>query len=229
MIFVRSIALNSSQKTTGAKEALEADGNAVYVNDLVAIDFNPVPGRADFVSVFNADRLDLQDEQKHAARGGGSFAPDVQAQMDMLVWCDVVIHVFPLHWWNMPALHKGWIDRIIAYHWCYGSGEPGDLNPPNELLRGRKWMCVSSSGGPAFVYDKPGRVHPEAPPIDEMLWNVTQATPNFCGFEALPLFHCGGARTCGDEGRAAMSTDFVNHVRRYNLPLSLSLVSHLQA
>ncbi len=110
-----------AQCVAAAKETLEKDGNAVFVDDLVAIGFNPVPGRHDFLSVFNAEKLDLQDEQNHAARGGGGFAPDLQAQMDMLLWCDVVIHVFPLHWWSLPALHKGWIDRVLAYHWCYGS------------------------------------------------------------------------------------------------------------
>jgi NAD(P)H dehydrogenase (quinone) len=110
-----------AQLVTAAKDVLETDGHAVFVDDLVAIGFNPVPGRHDFVSTFNADKLDLQDEQKFAARGGGSFAPDLQAQMDMMVWCDVVIHVFPLHWWSLPAMHKGWVDRVMAYHWCYGT------------------------------------------------------------------------------------------------------------
>lgn len=200
-----------------ATETLEKDGNAVFLCDLVAIDFKAVPSRQDFIGTFNADRLDLQDEQKFAARGGGKFAPDVQAQMDMLVWCDVVIHVFPLHWWSLPAIHKGWIDRIMAYHWCYGTGEPGDMNPPNKFLAGRKWMMATSSGGPAFIYNKAGSVHPEAPSIEKMLWSFTQATPNFCGFEALPLFHVGGARTMGDANRGAMVEDFANHVRRYIL------------
>ncbi len=49
-----------------AKEILEADGNAVFVNDLVESNFNPTSGRHNFVGAVNADRLDLQDEEKHA-------------------------------------------------------------------------------------------------------------------------------------------------------------------
>jgi hypothetical protein len=78
-------------------------------------------------------------------------------------------------------------------------------------------MMATSSGGPAYVYKNTGMVHPEAPSIDKMLWAFTQATPNFIGMEALPLFSVGGARTMGEANRNAMVEDFRNHIRRYIL------------
>jgi len=89
-----------------AKDTLEAAGCAVVVNDLIAIGFNPVGGPHDFIDVANPDFFDYQGEQKRASEGH-LYAPDVQHQMDLLSWCDVVIHQYPLYWWSLPAIHKG--------------------------------------------------------------------------------------------------------------------------
>jgi NAD(P)H dehydrogenase (quinone) len=37
-----------------------------------------------------------------------------------------VIFQFPLWWFSMPAIMKGWIDRVYAYGFAYGVGEHSD-------------------------------------------------------------------------------------------------------
>lgn len=125
-----------------AKETLEADGCAVVVNDLVAIGFNPVGGPNDFIDVGDSDFFDYQMEQKRASQGH-RYAPDVQHQMDLLTWCDIVIHQYPIYWWNLPAIHKGWLDRVLAYYYCYGGG--------NTHLQGKKWMCSVTTGNSELI------------------------------------------------------------------------------
>jgi NAD(P)H dehydrogenase (quinone) len=120
-----------------AKDTLEAEGCAVIVNDLVAIGFNPVGGPHDFIDLGNNDYFDYQMEQKRASLES-RYSADVQHQMNLLSWCDVVIHQYPIYWWNLPAIHKGWLDRVLGYYFCYGGG--------NTHLLGKKWMCSVTTG-----------------------------------------------------------------------------------
>src|SRR5512137_2656705 len=80
-----------------ATEQLTGDGHTVRTSDLYAMQFNPVSGRHNFTTVQNPSFLKLQLEEMHATEHNG-FAPDVQAELDKLFWCDVMIWQFPL-WW----------------------------------------------------------------------------------------------------------------------------------
>ncbi len=40
-----------------------------------------------------------------------------------MLWADAVIFQFPLWWFSMPAILKGWIERVYAYGFAYGVGE----------------------------------------------------------------------------------------------------------
>ena len=75
--------------------------------------FNPVSGRENFTTVKDPAFLKLQIEEMHATEHDG-FAPDVQAELDKLFWCDVMIWQFPLWWFGAPAILKGWADRVLA-------------------------------------------------------------------------------------------------------------------
>lgn len=65
--------------------------------------FDPVSDRRNFTTVANPDRLKQQDEEAHASAHHG-FAPELQAEMDKVAWCDVLVFQFPLWWLGMPAI-----------------------------------------------------------------------------------------------------------------------------
>ncbi|MCG4934242.1 NAD(P)H-dependent oxidoreductase, partial [Dorea formicigenerans] len=60
-------------------------------------------------------------EQYDAARTG-AFAADVRTEIDHLLAADLVILQFPLYWFSVPAIMKGWIDRVFANGIIYGDG-----------------------------------------------------------------------------------------------------------
>jgi NAD(P)H dehydrogenase (quinone) len=191
-----------------AKETLESEGCAVIVEDLIAIGFNPVGGPHDFIDVHDPDFFDYQGEQKRAAQEH-KFAPDVQHQMDLLDWCDVVIHQYPIYWWGLPAIHKGWLDRVLAYYYCYGG-------TTHTHLRGKKWMCSVTTGAPTNVALMGVVPTPGYPSYTEMSISFAQATPVFCGMETLPMFVIGG--TLGrksEEERQVGVNEYINHLRVY--------------
>ena len=192
-----------------ARETLEAEGHAVVVSDLVAENFNPVGGPHDFtIPPSDPDFFDYQMEQKHAAlhEGGGSgFAPEVQREMDRLDWCDTVVHQFPIYWWSLPAVHKGWFDRVLAYYWCYGGG--------NQRLRGKEWMLALTTGGPTAVQLSGGWPVVGTHNIPSHLQPFWVATPGMLRCVTLPLFIAGGPGKKSAEERDSMAREYVAHIR----------------
>ena len=82
-------------------------------SDLYRMRFNPVSDRRNFTTVKDADCLKLQVEEAWASESGG-FAPDIEAELRKLEACDLLILQFPLWWFGLPAIMKGWVDRVLA-------------------------------------------------------------------------------------------------------------------
>ncbi|WP_426187843.1 NAD(P)H-dependent oxidoreductase [Microbacterium sp. TWP3-1-2b2] len=91
-----------------AFEAIRAAGGDAEFADLAAEDFDPRFATAD---------LDLY-------RGRGGVPAEVVAEQERIDRADHLILVFPMYWWSMPALLKGWIDRVFVGGWAYDAA-PG--------------------------------------------------------------------------------------------------------
>src|SRR5215813_9590092 len=130
--------------TRTAQEALARAGHEVVLSDLYAMGFDPVSDRRNFTTVANPDLYRQQSEETHAAAHDG-FAPELQREMDKLFWCDALILQFPLWWFGLPAILKGWIDRVFASGGrIYGGGKWYDRG----VFTGKRAMCALTIGGP---------------------------------------------------------------------------------
>ena len=49
-----------------------------------------------------------------------NYSEEVQIEFNRLNSNDAVVMIFPLWWWSMPAMLKGWIDRVWNYGLTYG-------------------------------------------------------------------------------------------------------------
>ncbi|HJY13242.1 MAG TPA: NAD(P)H-dependent oxidoreductase, partial [Flavobacterium sp.] len=76
-------------------ESLEKSGQEVIVRDLNEINFNPA--------------LSLEDMRGQRM---GQVADDVQTEQDFITWSDRIIFIYPIWWTGMPAIMKGYIDRV---------------------------------------------------------------------------------------------------------------------
>ena len=108
----------TSMMKTAVEEFTRA-GHAVEVSDLYAMNWNPVASSADFGSRKNPDYLVYALEQRHAWEAG-TLAPDIVAEVQKLQKADLVIFNFPVYWFSVPAILKGWIDRVLVSGTCYG-------------------------------------------------------------------------------------------------------------
>ena len=119
-----------------AVSTLAEVGHEVLVSDLYAMGFDPVSDRRNFRTVADAERLDQQREEAYASAHGG-YVEELQAEMDKVVWCNALILQFPLWWLSMPAILKGWIDRVFAVGRSYGGGRRFDRG----LHAGKLALC----------------------------------------------------------------------------------------
>jgi NAD(P)H dehydrogenase (quinone) len=162
-----------------AVQALHEGGHEVSVSDLYAMRFDPVSDRRNFRTVYDPERLRQQDEERHASRHDG-FAGDIATEIAKLRACDLLIFQFPIWWLGMPAILKGWVDRVFAVGVAYGGGRRFDTG----MMRGKSAMCVLTVGGAASDYDGSGSYAPVA----DVLYPIHRGIFEFTGFEVLRPF-----------------------------------------
>ncbi|MBI1418156.1 MAG: flavodoxin family protein [Limimaricola sp.] len=78
-------------------DKLAASGAEVRLHDLYAEDFAPLLTRAEWEGYLNtpANRAPVE-----------RYCADVE-------WCDTLIFVYPTWWYGLPAMLKGWLDRVL--------------------------------------------------------------------------------------------------------------------
>lgn len=175
-----------------AVQALEGAGHSVLISDLHAMGFDPVSDRRNFLTVADASRLRLQVEEAHAHAADG-FVPELRAQMKRLAACDLLVLLFPIWWLGMPAILKGWVDRVFAAGVAYGGGRWF----ASGAMRGKRAMCIVATGGLPQAYD--GSSH--YAPIETVLYPIHRGILEFTGFEVLPPFVAHGPNRVDDAER----------------------------
>lgn len=58
-------------------------------------------------------------------RGQGNLAADIGAEQARVDRADALVLVFPIYWWSMPAMLKGWIDRVFSVNWAFRQADGG--------------------------------------------------------------------------------------------------------
>lgn len=176
-----------------AVRVLRAAGHQVAVSDLYAEGFNPVGNRHDFKTTADKSRFHYQNEQNHAAKENG-FADDVAREQARLLDTDLLIVLFPIWWGGLPAVLKGWFDRVFAYGVAYADGKRFDQG----LFRGRRGLMGLVTGGTTERYSADG-VYGE---MDVVLHSVKRSILEYIGLEVLPPFVAYAAPRVDAEERA---------------------------
>ena len=157
-------------------QVLQEEGHQVVVSDLYAMGFNPVATAEDFRERRFPDALQYDREQKHAHEHQ-AFAPDIQAEIEKLLACDLLILQFPLWWFSVPAIMKGWFDRVFVNGVVYGKGRRFDAGG----MKGRRALvCTSTACLPGMVEPDGLLAH-----LDVNLWHMLHGTLAYAGFEVL--------------------------------------------
>jgi NAD(P)H dehydrogenase (quinone) len=127
--------------TAAASDVVKARDDEIRVSDLYALGFTPDEHSRHFRQRANPDLFDVQTEQRFNA-AKASLAPDVRQQIENLLWADIVILQFPLWWFGMPAILKGWMDRVFVYGELYS----GSRRFHTGVCRGRRAVLSVTLG-----------------------------------------------------------------------------------
>jgi NAD(P)H dehydrogenase (quinone) len=188
--------LNGSLKDL-AVATLEKAGHQVRVSDLYAMNWKAIADAVDFGPSASSPLNVGADSGR--AFDTGTLTPDIVAEQEKLLWADTVIFQFPLWWYTMPAILKGWVDRVFTAHFAHGLGEFSDVRYGDRFgegtLAGRRALLSVTVGGPESHYAERGINGP----IDDVLFPINHGILYFPGMEVLPPFVVHGAGRITDE------------------------------
>ena len=174
--------LNAALHRDGVAALTEA-GHQVEVSDLYAMKWNPVVDREDYES--GAERLHVARASKRAF-DDGTLSPEVRAEQAKLDRADLLVLQFPLWWFGLPAILKGWIDRVFVRGYAYGIPDPG--HPGHNLrygtggLAGKRALAVVTVGGAADGYGPRGLDGD----LEQVLFPLLHGTFFYTGMAPLP-------------------------------------------
>lgn len=166
-----------------AKETLEQQGHEVIQSDLYGMNWKAVFDENDFPIRANKERLSFIEESGHAF-STGQQTEDVANEQAKLLSADAVILVFPFWWFSMPAIMKGWIERVYAFGFGYGFKNGTNQHRYGEgSLVGKRALVTVLTGGPAEDYSPRGINGP----IEQLLFPLTHGALFYPGMDVLPL------------------------------------------
>lgn len=176
--------------------ALAAAGHEVRTSDLHAMRFDPVSGRQNFTTVKDADYLQLQVEEMHASEMNG-FCEEIESEIRKIEWCELMIWQFPW-WFGLPAVLKGWVDRVFAMGRTYGR----DRIYESGVFRGKRALLSFTTGGAQAAY-RTGALHGD---MAGMLRPIHRGMLQFVGFDVLaPHIVYGPVRLTAEQRQEALA------------------------
>ena len=131
--------------------AFKKRGDTVRIRDLYADNFNPVLDEA---------QLELQTQ--------GDVPTDIVQYQQDVEWADTIVIIYPLWWFDRPAILKGWFDRVFTNGFAF-SFDDGEIK---GLLTGKRAIVIVTTGGTKEDFGKNA---------DQLTRNTTEGTLAFCG------------------------------------------------
>jgi NAD(P)H dehydrogenase (quinone) len=188
-----------------AVQVLENDGHSVTVSDLYAQGFSAVAQKWDFVTT-SGGHFNYMNEQKHAAKLQMSFSPDILGEIQKLQAADTVLFIAPMWWFSVPAIMKGWFDRVLAMGVAWDAGRFYE----NGLMRGKQAMLATSGAHPAEYFRVNDRHQAN---VNQLLHPINQGTLAFCGFNVHEPFVALNILSSDDAAHQKAIKDFEFRVR----------------
>jgi len=116
-------------------EHLTNSGHEVKVRDLYQLDFNPVLSWQDIAG----QRMEKVDE-------------DVKTEQHYITWADCITFIHPIWWTGLPAILKGYIDRVFSYGFAYRY----EQGVQKGLLAGKQAIIINTHGKSQAEYSDMG-------------------------------------------------------------------------
>ncbi|KAF7212209.1 NAD(P)H dehydrogenase [quinone] 1 [Nothobranchius furzeri] len=179
-----------------AVQELEAQGFKVVVSDLYAMKFRASATKDDIIGdLKNPDKFQYGEETMLAWKDG-RLSEDIRQEQDKVKQADLIIFQFPMYWFSVPAILKGWIDRVLTQGFAFSLQNMYS----NGIFRGKKAMLSFTTGSTQSMCSPDG-INGD---INVVLWPLQNGTLNFCGFQVLAPQIFWGPGHCPPDVRAKL-------------------------
>lgn len=153
--------------------------------------------RAWFEAMSEADAVTTRDL---TAIGGPEMRFDIATEQALLLAHDRIVFQFPFYWYSAPPVMKAWMDQVLSYGFAYGPG--------GDKLKGREFLILVSTGGPAESYHAGGYNNFS---MDELL-KPFQQTASLSGMTYLRPFVAHGMAVATEEDIEATVPAMLAHL-----------------
>ncbi len=169
------------------QEEISKLGGPIKVKDLYAMNFNPVLSEKDFQGYHT-----------------GQVGEDVKQEQSDVAWADLVILLGPVWWHSVPAIMKGYIDRVFSIGFAYKYTAQG----PEGLLKGKKGLLITTSGSDQKAAERTGM-------LTTLQNSLAGATFGFTGFQEHKHHNFFAVPTVSDETRKQMLTEMRELIKNF--------------
>ncbi|NWV92634.1 NQO2 dehydrogenase, partial [Machaerirhynchus nigripectus] len=109
---------------------------------------------------------------------------------------------FPLFWFSMPAILKGWMDRVLVQGFAYDLSKAYD----GGLLQDKLSLFSFTTGGSQEKYAIRGDIR-------YLLWPMQHGIMHFCGVKVLEPHICYAPENVSEEKRKEMLTAWTQRLK----------------
>lgn len=190
--------LNGSLRHDGVAH-LRRTGHTVLESDLYAMDWDPVVRARDGGIASDDDttvfRVSADTRRAHLA---DEQPPEIVREQAKIRQADAVVVQFPLWWYGMPAILKGWFDRVFVSGFAFGT-DPVTyrrLRFEQGPFTGKRALVVTTLG------DRPRAIGPrgKSGELHELLFGLLHGTFAYTGMSVLSPWALPSADRIRDYG-----------------------------
>ncbi|XP_054627818.1 NAD(P)H dehydrogenase [quinone] 1 [Dunckerocampus dactyliophorus] len=167
---------NSAVRDVAAKE-LSKQGYRVIVSDLYAMNFKANSTQDDIIGDLENPELFQYGEETMRAWMKGCLSDDIKAEQRKVKEAELIIFQFPLYWFSVPAIMKGWMDRVLTQGFAFSLEKMYN----NGIFKDKKAMLSFTTGATESMF-RPDGINGD---INVTLWPLQNGTLHFCGFQVL--------------------------------------------
>ena len=128
---------------------------------------------------------------------------DIKAEQAALEKADVIVFVYPMHWYGTPGLLKLYIDKVMEHGWAYGS--------KGTALAGKAFVVSVTTGAPENAYAATGVM---GHTVEEFSCPI-KAFAALCKLDFKKLFTVGGMMYVPGVTTDAQKVALVDKAKQY--------------
>lgn len=151
----------------------------VRVKDLYRMNWNPVLSEQDF-------------KDFHL----GKIPADIQKEQEDIAGADGLVLIAPVWWYSVPAILKGYIDRVFSIGFAYEYTDSG----PRGLLTDKKALVITTSGADEKTAQQSGM-------LEAVKNSMVDGLFGFCGFKSFQYRNLFSVTTVSDADRKQLLSD----------------------